>query len=249
MKNIRLSLPIKIPYAVMQQLLETKLTGMEFGTGKRKKGRILGTSMEASPLEEYDILLGLRVVPARKILLPGEVTVYIHGNLQYDPETGQLSVSERLGQAEFLHDLHRLDRLLDRSALEPLGRGAAMASGRSLSIARPACLRVGAIQAIEAHPEVLETRLPDRAADDLAHRFGRTGHELEEHVFEIQRPATDDLPRGHAHDPFVRIIEERTDQLHRRPSAAAHRDAEQAQARVKVALLHVPAAAPGARPA
>ncbi len=92
MKNIRLSLPVKIPYAVMQQLLETKLAGMEIGMGKRKKGRILGTSMEASPLEEYDILLGLRVVPARKILLPGEVTVYIHGNLQYDPETGQLSV-------------------------------------------------------------------------------------------------------------------------------------------------------------
>lgn len=91
-ENVNLILPIKIPYAVLQQLTDSKLIGMEIGTGKRKQGRILGTSLEASPLPEYDVVLGLKMRIIRKILVTKEVELFIHVSLAYDPDTGILSV-------------------------------------------------------------------------------------------------------------------------------------------------------------
>lgn len=92
-ENVNLTLPIKIPYEVLQQLTDRKLIGMEIGTGKRKQGRILGTSLEVSPLSEYDVVLGLKMRIIRKILIAKEVKLFIHVSLAYDPDLGRLSVS------------------------------------------------------------------------------------------------------------------------------------------------------------
>ena len=92
MKNIRLALPIKIPYPVLRQLLETKLIGMEIGTNERKRGQILRLGLQVSPLPEYDIILGLRVGLVRKVLWTEEVPLYLHAALAFDPESGRLSV-------------------------------------------------------------------------------------------------------------------------------------------------------------
>ncbi len=90
--NINLTLPIKIPYEVLQQLTDRSLIGMEIGTGKRKEGRILDTNLEASPLPEYDVVLVLKMRVLRKILVTKEVTLGIHASLVYDTDTGILSV-------------------------------------------------------------------------------------------------------------------------------------------------------------
>lgn len=90
--TISLTLPIKIPYEVLQQLTDRKLIGMEIGTGKRKQGRILGTSLQASPLPAYDVVLGLKMRIIRKILVVKEVALLIHISLAYDPDRGRLSV-------------------------------------------------------------------------------------------------------------------------------------------------------------
>ena len=92
MKNIRLTLPIKIPYPVLRQLLETKLIGMEIGTSERKRGQILRLGLQVSPLPEYDIILGLRVGLVRKVFWTEEVPLYLHAALAFDPESGRLSV-------------------------------------------------------------------------------------------------------------------------------------------------------------
>ena len=92
MKNIGLALPIKIPYPVLRQLLETKLIGMEIGTSERKRGQILRLGLQVSPLPEYDIILGLRVGLVRKVLWTEEVPLYLHAALAFDPESGRLSV-------------------------------------------------------------------------------------------------------------------------------------------------------------
>ncbi len=91
-ENINLTLPIKIPYEVLQQLTDKALIGIEIGTGERKQGRILGTSLGASPLPEYDIVLGLKMRILRKILVTKEVDVFIHVSLAYDPDTGEIKV-------------------------------------------------------------------------------------------------------------------------------------------------------------
>ena len=92
MKSIRLTLPIKIPYPVLRQLLETKLIGMEIGTSERKRGQILRLGLQVSPLPEYDIILGLRVGLVRKVFWTEEVPLYLHAALAFDPESGRLSV-------------------------------------------------------------------------------------------------------------------------------------------------------------
>ncbi|HET8737539.1 MAG TPA: DUF4403 family protein [Pricia sp.] len=87
-----MTLPIKIPYPVLRQLLEIRLIGMEIGSGKRKRGKIIALDLEASPSPEYDILLELQIGVAKKLFLPKELSVFIHGSLDYDPETGRLFV-------------------------------------------------------------------------------------------------------------------------------------------------------------
>jgi hypothetical protein len=91
-QNIDLTLPIKIPYPVLRELLETKLIGMEIGTGERKRGQILRLGLQASPLPDYDMVLGLRIGLARKVLWAKEVPLYLHASLDFDPESGRLSV-------------------------------------------------------------------------------------------------------------------------------------------------------------
>ncbi len=93
-ENINLTLPIKIPYEVLQQLTDRSLIGMEIGTGKRKEGRILDTNLEASPLPEFDVVLVLKMRILRKILVTKEVTLGIHASLVYDADTGILSVGD-----------------------------------------------------------------------------------------------------------------------------------------------------------
>ncbi|SDE84692.1 protein of unknown function [Pricia antarctica] len=92
--NINLTLPIKIPYEVLQQLTDRNLIGMEIGTGKRKEGRIVDTNLEASPLPEFDVILVLKMHILRKILVTKEVTLGIHASLTYDTNTGILSVGD-----------------------------------------------------------------------------------------------------------------------------------------------------------
>lgn len=89
---VNLTLPIKIPYAILQQITDRKLIGMEIGTGKRKQGRILGTSLKASPMPEFDVVIGLKMRFLRKILVTKEVDLFIHVSLAYDPDMGRLSV-------------------------------------------------------------------------------------------------------------------------------------------------------------
>ncbi len=91
-QNINLSLPIKIPYPVLRQLLETRLIGMEIGTSERKRGRILRLGLQPSPSPEYDMVLGLRIGLSRKVLWAKEVPLYVHASLNFDPESGRLSV-------------------------------------------------------------------------------------------------------------------------------------------------------------
>ncbi len=90
-ENINLTLPIKIPYGVLQQLTDRALIGMEIGTGERKQGKILGTSLGASLLSEYDVVLGLKMRILSKIVTK-EVEVFIQVSLAYDPDFGELSV-------------------------------------------------------------------------------------------------------------------------------------------------------------
>ncbi len=90
-ENVNLTLPLKIPYEVLQQLTDSTLIGMEIGTGERKHGRILGTSLGASLLPEYDVVLGLKMRILRKILVTKEVEVFIHVSLAYDPDLGEIS--------------------------------------------------------------------------------------------------------------------------------------------------------------
>lgn len=92
MKNIGLTLPIKIPYPILRQLLETKLVGMEIGTSERKRGQILRVGLQLSTLPKYDIVLGLRIGLASKVLWAKEMPLYIHASLNFDPEWGRLSV-------------------------------------------------------------------------------------------------------------------------------------------------------------
>lgn len=91
-ENINLILPIKIRYPVLQQLIDKKLIGMELGSGNRKHGKIVGTSLEPSPLPGYDIVLGLRIEFTRKIVFSKETSIFIHGSLDYEPETGRISI-------------------------------------------------------------------------------------------------------------------------------------------------------------
>ena len=77
----------------MRQLMDSKLIGKEIGTGKRKQGRITGTSLKGSFLPEYDVVLGLKMRIIRKILVTKEVELFIHVSLTYEPDTGILSVS------------------------------------------------------------------------------------------------------------------------------------------------------------
>ena len=93
MKNIWLTIPVKVPNAVLRKILETKLIGMKIGTAKRKRGQILRLSLQASPLQEFDIVLGLRIGLARKVLWAKEVPLYLHASLEFDSESGCLSVS------------------------------------------------------------------------------------------------------------------------------------------------------------
>ncbi len=65
---------------------------MEIGRGERKQGRILGTSLGASLLPEYDVVLGLKMRILSKILANKEVEVFIQVSLGYDPDLGELSV-------------------------------------------------------------------------------------------------------------------------------------------------------------
>jgi len=89
--TITLTLPIKIPYEVLQQLTDKALIGKEIGTGKSKQGRILGTSLGASALQEYDVVLGLKVLAIRRVLMTKEVELFIHVALDYDSNSGILS--------------------------------------------------------------------------------------------------------------------------------------------------------------
>ena len=91
--TIHLTLPIKISYEVMRQLMDSKLIGKEIGTSKRKQGRITGTSLKGSFLPEYDVVLGLKMRIIRKTLVTKEVELFIHVSLTYEPDTGILSVS------------------------------------------------------------------------------------------------------------------------------------------------------------
>lgn len=91
-RNIHLTLPIKIPYPVLRQVLESQLIGMEIGSGQRKRGKIVSLGVEASPLTEYDILLGLQIGVAKKLFVPKELSVFIHGSVDFEPKTGRLSV-------------------------------------------------------------------------------------------------------------------------------------------------------------
>jgi len=84
MKNIWLTIPVKVPNAVLRKILETKLIGMKIGTAKRKRGQILRLSLQASPLQEFDIVLGLRIGLARKVLWAKEVPLYLHTSLDFD---------------------------------------------------------------------------------------------------------------------------------------------------------------------
>ena len=92
MKNIWLTIPVKVPNAVLRKILETKLIGMKIGTAKRKRGQFLRLSLQASPLQEFDIVLGLRIGLARKVLWAKEVPLYLHASLEFDSESGCLSV-------------------------------------------------------------------------------------------------------------------------------------------------------------
>lgn len=91
-ENQNLTLPVKIPYEVLQQLTDKVLIGMEIGTGERKQGRILSTSIGASALPEYDVVLGLKLRVLRRILMAKEVEVFIQVSLAYDTDLGEISV-------------------------------------------------------------------------------------------------------------------------------------------------------------
>lgn len=77
---------------VLRQLTDKNLIGIEIGKGNRKQGRIIGTSLAASPLPDFDIVLGLQISITSQILLPKEATIFIYGSLDFEPETGRLSV-------------------------------------------------------------------------------------------------------------------------------------------------------------
>ncbi|MDT7827765.1 DUF4403 family protein [Pricia sp. S334] len=89
--NQNLTLPIKIPYEILQQLTDKNLIGIEIGTDERKHGRILGTSLGASLLPDYDVVLGLKMQVLRKYLGTKEVAVFIQVALAYDADSGELS--------------------------------------------------------------------------------------------------------------------------------------------------------------
>lgn len=91
-ESITFTLPIKVSYSVLQQLMDEKLIGMEIGSGNRKHGKIVGTSLAPSPLPGYDVVFGLRIGFTRKIVFPKETFILIHGSLDYEPETGKISV-------------------------------------------------------------------------------------------------------------------------------------------------------------
>ncbi|WP_149304088.1 DUF4403 family protein [Pareuzebyella sediminis] len=89
---LRLKLPIKISYTVLRQLMDVKLMGMELGSKDRKYAKIIGIQLEVSPLPDYDVVLGLRIALHRKIVGFKEMPIYLHGSLQYDSVTEQLSI-------------------------------------------------------------------------------------------------------------------------------------------------------------
>ncbi|HEA19497.1 hypothetical protein LCGC14_0993250 [marine sediment metagenome] len=91
-QNINLTVPIKICYPVLQQVLETKLIGMEVGTEERKRGKILSVGLAPSPLADYHVVFELQLELARKLLWAKQIPMLIHCSLDFDPESGKLSV-------------------------------------------------------------------------------------------------------------------------------------------------------------
>ncbi len=77
-------------------------------------------------------------------------------------------VAERFGKPQLLDDLHRLDALLDgagaQAACQPGDRIGEQLEHRLAGLAARLVLHL-----VEPLPELLETNLADRSADDPAH--------------------------------------------------------------------------------
>ncbi len=78
-ENINLTLPIKIPYEVLQQLTDRSLIGMEIGTGKRKQRKTKGYWYEVYQtfLDHRDqLLIKFALDRWRVDDLPSEIQMY-----------------------------------------------------------------------------------------------------------------------------------------------------------------------------
>lgn len=112
-KPLQFELPVNVSYTVLRQLMDKRLIGMELGSKSRKYAQIVGSQLEASPLPDYDVVLGLRIALHRKVVGFKELPIYLHGTLQYDASAELLSIGT------FKMDSKSRNFLVDR-ALETL---------------------------------------------------------------------------------------------------------------------------------
>lgn len=86
--DVIVNVPVKIGYPVLNKVLKEKAIGQKIG-GSSDYAEIIDISVEASPLENYDLVAHLTLKTLTSILKNKEVSLSVHLQLDYD-KSGQV---------------------------------------------------------------------------------------------------------------------------------------------------------------
>ncbi|AHM62280.1 hypothetical protein D770_20155 [Flammeovirgaceae bacterium 311] len=96
--NIRIRVPISVPYASLEEAIRLKMVG-EYISAKDDSGaevkyaQILGVSLFNSSLKNYDLTLALRLKVLRTLFKKDSVDIYVHAAMGYDNSRQELFLS------------------------------------------------------------------------------------------------------------------------------------------------------------
>ncbi|HAJ81372.1 MAG: hypothetical protein CMP12_20695 [Zunongwangia sp.] len=94
-KGLILNIPVKLPYAVLEKVIEEKLQeddGEE--NGMAEYAEVKFAWLEKNPEVDYDITLGLRLKAKTFLFKNKELELKIHLKFNFDPVTNQFSLED-----------------------------------------------------------------------------------------------------------------------------------------------------------